>query len=375
MIELSELKVVENAFLRRNTEYDKPSFYPFIERNFSENKLFNETTKQKFTGLLATTNDHLAHNVVLHKDLTAIQKSISKKDLVFDEKAWIKKMPLVRQKIERELGLRFTPKEISFCDSFPASSKNLEQRGASAITVFEGSEGAGIYFLKRRVDMTSTAIHLIHEQIHTCFSQNKDKEQIFMEWFEEGLAILYSLKIYYEVTSDMKTLQAYRSRSWIYSRVKPEWDFTKRYFEYMKIISRIFLAGGFKLLTQLQQLYLSKQREKINTYLEKIEDGSLKITYIPKNDFEQFIANYGVVIEPEQITPLEYRIVTTLKKPQTIEEISTAICAPLDVTKNALNHLFGKGVCLVVKENKIDINWRKQDLFEKGLLKPIFPMN
>jgi hypothetical protein len=29
---------------------------------------------------------------------------------------------------------------------------------------------------------------------------------------------------------------------------------------------------------------------------------------------------------------------------------------------------------LFIKENNIEINWRKKDLFEKGLIKPFWPL-
>jgi len=375
MIRLSELKVLESAFFRLNLEYNKSSLYPFIEKKFSEDRLFDEESENKLSKYIDNTKDNLAHNVLLNRDLVQMKSHIKDEGLEFDEKKWIKELPRIHKKIEKYLELKFKLKDIHFCEAFPEEYKNFELRGASTITVFDGNKNAGIYYLKKRLDNISTPIHIIHEQIHTCLSQNKDKEQIFIEWFEEGIAILYSLLIYYELTKDLETIRAYQTRSLIFSKVKPEWDFTKRYYEYMKIVPRIFNSGGFELLNQLLRKYLKKDRESINSYLSKIQDNSLMIKYVPKNHIENQIITFSNIIEPEQITPLEYVIVQTLTKPKSIDDISKDINAPLDITKNALNRLFGKAICVLVKENKIDVNWRKKDLFDRGLIKPIFPLN
>ncbi len=376
MVKISELKLIENTFFRQNLKYDKSSFYPFISKNFTEDKLFETDSLEKIDDLIdKTAKDKLAHNVLLNQDLKKLRKNITKKDLSFDSKFWISKLPEIKDKISQHLNLDFDIKDIVFCDSFPDEHKNLEQRGASTITIFEGNEHAGIYYLNKRVDNVSTAIHIIHEQIHTCLSQNKDNDQTFMEWFEEGVAIIYSMLIYYEITQDLETLNAYKSRSFIFSKVKPEWDFTKRYYEYMKIMSRIFLAGGFDLIQNLLKKYINKDRKAINECLRKIQSNKLLINYIPKNEIENFIATYFNILEPEQITPLEFLIVESLNKPKSIDEISKEINAPEDVTKNTLNRLFGKGICIMVKDNKVDVIWRKKDLFDLDLIKPVFPLN
>jgi len=253
-------------------KYEKSSLYPFISRNFSENRVFDNQSERKLEALIEqSSKDFLAHNVLLSQDLKTIKNSISEKDLNFDVEFWKSNLPKIKEMISRNLGLDFELRDVVFCDSFPQGHENLEQRGASTITVFEGNENAGIYYLKKRIDNTSTPIHIIHEQIHTCLSQNKDEKQIFIEWFEEGIAIIFSLLIFYEITEDTETLNAYKTRSFIFSKVKPEWDFTKRYYEYMKIMSRIFLAGGFDLIKQLLSKYLENDRAFVNSYLEKIQ--------------------------------------------------------------------------------------------------------
>jgi hypothetical protein len=376
MVKISELKLIENAFFRQNLKYNKSSLYPFISKNFTEDKLFETDSLEKMDKLIEeTAKDELAHNVLLNQDLQKLRKSITKKDLDFDSKFWISKLPEIKEKISEQLNLDFKIKNIVFCDSFPNEYKNLEQRGASTITVFEGNKNAGIYYLNKRVDNVSTAIHIIHEQIHTCLSQNKDKDQTFIEWFEEGIAIIYSMLIYYEITQDIETLNTYKTRSFIFSKVKPEWDFTKRYYEYMKIMSRIFLAGGFDLIQDLLKKYINKDIKAINEYLRRIQSNELLINYIPKNKLENFIATYFNILEPEQITPLEFVIVESLNKPKSINEISKEINASEDVTKNALGRLFGKGICIMVKDNKIDVIWRKKDLFDLDLIKPLFPLS
>jgi hypothetical protein len=78
-----------------------------------------------------------------------------------------------------------------------------------------------------------TPILLIHKQRHSCLSDNKDKNQMYIEWFEHGLCQWYSLKIYYELTKNMDVLKYYRQRCYIFSRAKDEHNFTKRYYEYM----------------------------------------------------------------------------------------------------------------------------------------------
>lgn len=376
MVKISELKLIENVFFRQTLKYIKSSLYPFIFKKFSEDKLFETDSLEKIDALIEeTSKDNLAHNVLLNQDLQTIRKNITKRDLNFDSKFWTLKLAEIKNMISQHLDLDFKIRDVRFCDSFPEEHENLEQRGASTITVFEGNKNAGIYYLNKRVDNVSTAIHIIHEQIHTCLSQNKDKDQTFMEWFEEGICIIYSLMIYYELTNDIETLNAYKTRSFIFSKVKPEWDFTKRYYEYMKIMSRIFLAGGFDLIKDLLKKYLNKDRKAINEYLRKIQSNELSIKYIPENQIENFIATYFNILEPEQITPLEFIIVESLNKPKSIEDISKEINAPEEVTKNALGRLFGKGICIMVKDNKIDVIWRKKDLFDLDLIKPIFPLN
>ena len=373
MIQLSELKAVEDVFFRIGLKYNKSSLYPFIEKNFSEDKFFDEESQKKILKILENSKDNLAHNVLLNMDISRINEHV--KQCKFDDKFWIEKLPQIRQKIQKHLKMKFKVRDICFCDSFPDQYKNYEVRGASTITIFENQKNPGIHFLNKRIDNTSTGIHIIHEEIHTCLSQNKNKDQMFMEWFEEGLAIIYSIIIYYELSKDIDTLNAYRTRSYIFSKVKPEWDYTKRYFEYMKIISRIFLQGGIELLDNLKVEYLKGNREKINSYLRNIRNNTLNIKYTPKNEIENFIATFSNILEPEQITPLEYVIVECIKKkPKSIEQISKEINAPIDVTKNALNRLFVKGICIVVKDNKIDIIWRKKDLFNEELIKPMFPI-
>jgi hypothetical protein len=127
-------------------------------------------------------------------------------------------------------------------------------------------------------------------------------------------------------------------------------------------------------LNNLIKAYLNNKREKINSYLDTIQNNELQIKYLPKNKIENLIANFSNIIEPEQITPLEYSIVECLNKPKKIEDISKEINAPIEITRNVLNRLFGKGICIVVRDGNIDINWRKKDLFDKHLIKPIFPL-
>lgn len=117
---------------------------------------------------------------------------------------------------------------------------------------------------------------------------------------------------------------------------------------------------------------MSGNRKKVNNYLNKFY--SLKVNYTPEDEIENFIGTFSNVLNPEQITPLEYVIVECLNEPKKIETICVEINAPTKVVKNALNRLFGKGICTMVRDNKIDIRWRKKDLFEHGLIKPMFPL-
>jgi hypothetical protein len=50
-----------------------------------------------------------------------------------------------------------------------------------------------------------------------------------------------------------------------------------------------------------------------------------------------------------------------LQSQKPYEEISKEINAPLDVTKKH-HRLLGKAICVIVKDNKIDLTWRKKDL-------------
>lgn len=283
-------------------------------------------------------------------------------------------MPQIHKKIEKYLKLKFKPNPVLFVDEFFPEYKSYEMRGASAIAIPFGSEKEGVYFLKKRLDSSSFVIHIIHEQIHVCLSQNK-KKQVLIDWFEESVAIFYSILIYYELTKDMETIKAYQMRSYIFSKVKPQWDFSKRYFEYVKILTKIFLEGGFVLLEKLIQEYVNNKKDGLNKCLFKVQSDEVKIKYLPKNKIENFLIQFSNIVDSEQITPLEYLIVECLNKPKSIEEIAKLVNAPIQVTQNSVGSLVGKGVCLVLKDNKVDVDWRRKDLFDYGFMKPVWPLN
>ena len=82
--------------------------------------------------------------------------------------------------------------------------------------------------------------------------------------------------------------------------------------------------------------------------------------------------NFTSIIDPEKITPLEYLILKTAKKPKTIGTLSMLLNAPEEVIKKGLFRLQLKGM-IIIKGEFVEINWRKLDLMDYGLVKPVFP--
>ena len=107
MIDLSELKVIEDVFFRISLKYNKSSLYPFIEKNFSENKIFNDESVKKVKMIIDNSKDNLAHNVLLNKDFSHINKNIKKNKYKFNDKYWIEKLPDIKRKTQKHLGLNY----------------------------------------------------------------------------------------------------------------------------------------------------------------------------------------------------------------------------------------------------------------------------
>ncbi|MBN1502522.1 hypothetical protein JW930_03190 [Candidatus Woesearchaeota archaeon] len=368
MIKLSELRVVEDAFFNAELEYYKPSFYSFIEENFPEDKAYDKNTLLKLKKIISDSGEK-AHDVILNQDLNAIIKSLKSIPKEFDEKTWRDFLPEIREEVKKVLGLDFKPRSVFFEDRFPQGLFIFEKKGASSVTIFEGQKNAGIYFLNKRVSSFFTPILLIHEQLHSCLSQNKTKEQTYIEWFEEGLCQWYSVLIYFNLTKNNNVIELYKQRNYIYSRVKPEYNFTKRYYEYMKIFQTIYLHGGPELIGKILFEYLSDKRDRVNEFLNM---GALDVKYQPTNEIESRLVRFTLFIEPEKVTPLEYLILRLTKKPKTVKTLSMMINAPEDVIKKTLVRLQLKGM-IVFKDKFVEINWRKQDLLEHDLVKPIYP--
>ncbi|MEM3374151.1 MAG: hypothetical protein QXE31_02925 [Candidatus Woesearchaeota archaeon] len=369
MINLSELKVIEDAFFRSNLNYYKPSLYNLIEKHFKEENEFSEATIVKLNNIIQEKKEH-AHNLLLKRDLDKIKDALKHSQKQFDDQLWKDMLPKIREEIKKTLGLNFKPRPLYFEEHFPHGLISFELKGASSITIFEGQENSGIYFLKKRVS-SFTPILLIHEQIHTCLSQNKTKDQIYIEWFEEGITQWFSIKIFYNLTKNIDLLNTFKERYFIYSKVKDENNLTKRYYEYMKIMSRIFLHGGDKFIAKIFLDYMSNNREKVNKYLDI---KKLNIKKKPKTEIENFLVNFTFEIEPEKLPPIEYIILEKTIKPKTIESIFREIKAPQQLIEAAIFALNLKGF-IFLKNNIIEINWRKKDLFEKGLIKPFWPVN
>lgn len=369
MINLSELRIVEDTFFRSKLLYYKPSLYKLIDRHFNEENEFSDATLIKLKHAM-TGNKDMAYNLVLKNDLETLRKEIANTPKQFDDQMWRDMLPKIRDEVKKVLGMNFKPRSVMFEDSFPEGLLGFEKKGASSVTIFEGQEGSGIYFLNKRVS-AFTPILLIHEQIHSCFSQNKNKDQMYIEWFEEGISLWYSLKIYYNLTKNMGIIDMYRERCNIYSKIKDEHNFTKRYFEYMKLMSRLFLNGGEPLIGKMMLDYMSGNRDKINSYL-KIE--KLDIKSVPKSEIENVLVNFSFEIEPEKFPPIEFLILKNVLKPKAIDKIIASVKAPEPLVKGAILALQIKGM-LIIKENEIEMNWRKKDLFEAGLIKPYWPLN
>ena len=367
MIQLSELKAVEDAFFRTKITYYKPSIYKLISRHFREENDFSEATFVKLKNLIKT-NNVLAYNTILKKDIKHLEKSLKEFPRHFDEGLWRDMLPKIREEVKATLGMDFKTRSIFFEKSFPPGLLGFEKKGASSVTIFEGQEGAGIYFLNKRVSAFFTPILMIHEQLHSCLSQNKDKSQMYIEWFEEGLCQWYSLKIYHNLTKNMDVLNYYKERSYIYSKVKDEHNFTKRYYEYMKVFSKLYMHGGDRLIGQILLEYLSNNREGVNNYL----DMKLPAKHLPKTEPDNYLVGFAEEFEPEKVPPVEYLILLAARQPLTIPELSKKVKVPEEFLKKVLIALSIKG--MVILRDKVEINWRKKDLLEKSLIMPFWPL-
>jgi hypothetical protein len=369
MINISELRVVEDTFFKTDMNYYKPSIYRLLEKYFKEENEYSDATDIKLKNLFKIGNI-MAYNKILKKDVELLKKEIILTPKQFDEQLWRDMLPKIRSLVKKNLGLDFKVRSIFFENRFPQGLEGFEAKGASSITIFEGNKDAGIYFLNKRVSSFFTPILLIHEQLHSCLSQNKDKTQIYVEWFEEGLCQWYSLKIYYELTKNMDVLKCYKQRCYIFSKTKEEHNFTKRYYEYMKIFSMLYLNGGQKLIGKMLMEYLSNNREGVNKYLSK----ELPIKELPKTELENFLINFSSEIEPEKIPPIEYLILKEVLNPKDIKSISKKIGVPEPFLQKVIFALHLKGMVVVKEQGKVEINWRKKDLFEKKLIKPYWPI-
>jgi hypothetical protein len=369
MINLSEQRVIEDAFFRAEMNYYKPSVYKILESHFREENDYSEASDVKLKNL-ARMNNVMAYNTIMKEDIKKIQKNIAEAPKQFDEGLWRDMLPKIREEVKKTLGMEFKTRSVFFENAFPEGLEGFEAKGASSVTIFEGQKDAGIYFLNKRVSLF-TPILMIHEQLHSCLSQNKNKEQMYIEWFEEALCQWYSMKIYYDLTKNMDILRYYKERCVIFHEVKDEHNFTKRYFEYMKIFSRLYLQGGQKLIGQILLSYLANERDEVNAY---INVENLPIRYMPKDDMENFLVNFSFYVEPEKIPPIEYLILREVMKPKTIEDISKKIKVPPDFLQRVIFALHFKGMLVMKDEKNREMNWRKKDLFEKGLIKPFWPL-
>ncbi|MBT3720265.1 hypothetical protein HN789_04445 [archaeon] len=369
MITISELRVIEDTFFKSNLVYYKPSIYKLLDKYFKEENEYSEATDVKLKNLIKTDNI-MAYNNILKGDVKKLRKELKTTPKQFDENLWRGMLPKIRDLVVKNLGMDFKPRSVFFEDSFPEGLGGFEAKGASSITIFEGNKDAGIYFLNKRISSFFSPILLIHEQLHSCLSQNKDKNQMYIEWFEEGLCQWYSLKIYFELTKNKNVLEYYKHRCYIFSKAKDEHNFTKRYYEYMKIFSKLYLHGGQKLIGKMLLDYLANKRNNVNSYLTK----KLPVKEIPKSDIEQYLVSFAVEVEPEKIPPVEYLVLKEITIPKTIEEISKKIKVPVDFLQKVVFALHLKGMVVMKDEKKIEMNWRKKDLFEKDLIKPFWPL-
>lgn len=369
MINLSELRVIEDTFFRSSLTYYKPSIYNLIERFFREENEYSEATLVKLKNFIKGDPD-MAFNKILKKDIDRLYREIKDTPKQFDEQLWRDMLPKIRERVKSILGMDFKPRSVFFYDSFPEGLLSFEKKGASSATVFEGNKDAGVYFLNKRISSYFTPILLIHEQLHTCLSQNKTREQMYIEWFEEGLCQWYSVKIYSELTKNRDIIELYRERCRTYREVKDEHNFTRRYFEYMKIMARLFLHGGEALIGKILVEYMSGKREAVNRHLDV---SRLAIRHLPSNEIENTLANFTFFVEPEKLPPVEYLILRESLKPKGIEEIARKVKAPKELVAKATIALGMKG--MVVVGEKVEINWRKRDLLDKGLIRPYWPLN
>ena len=177
MINISELKVIEDTFLKTKINYYKPSIYVLLDRHFHEANEYSEATIVKLKNLVKGNKD-MAYNKLLSEDTKSMIKEIENTPKQFDEKLWREMLPRIREEVKKMLGLEFKTRPVFFENKFPEGLISFELKGASSLTIFEGQKDSGIYFLNKRVSSLFTPIFLIHEELHSCLSQNKSKEQI-----------------------------------------------------------------------------------------------------------------------------------------------------------------------------------------------------
>lgn len=371
MIELSELSVFEDIIFSNNFSTYKPQLINFFNTIFSYNNNFNDDTKLKFKENYDKHNSHFAEDILFSETFEIIHSKINKESLFFNEDKWIKLIPDIKEKISYYLGLDFKSREIKFVDKYPKGHETHEEKGSSCITIFEGQENPGIYFLKKKLSNITSAIHIIHEQIHTCLSQNKDKEQYFCEWFEEGLAMFLSMKIYYDLTNDLETIKSYRERSFCFNKIKPQWDFAKQYFEYMKLFPSIFYSKTQSDFKALIKSYITSDRDKIKDVLRETLNNNMKLT--TDNIIDTFLLNYSNYFESEILNPLEFIALKIINENYfEAEQLIKKLNAPEEIVNNIINSLFGKQFIIINKDKKLEIQWKKQHMLDLNQIKSYF---
>jgi hypothetical protein len=116
--------------------------------------------------------------------------------------------------------------------------------------------------------------------------------------------------------------------------------------------------------------YFANKRTEINKYLSE----RLPIKHLPKKDIEQFLVRFAFEIEPEKIPPVEYLVMRAASKPVSIEELSEKVNVPVNFLQHVIFALHMKGMIVMKQDKKIEMNWRKKDLFEKKMIKPFWPL-
>ena len=118
MINLSELRVVEDTFFRTPLTYYKPSMYKLLNKHFKEENEYSDATDIKIKNLVKADNV-MAYNSILKNEVKKLKKELINSPKQFDESLWRDMLPKIRDDVKKTLGMNFKTRSVFFEDKFP----------------------------------------------------------------------------------------------------------------------------------------------------------------------------------------------------------------------------------------------------------------